>query len=92
MPHFCANVLEVWHCMNPTVNPNIQSVADLRRTPIRNSTPPPDSTHLWQLHGFGKAWTILYVISSWRMVTGSIYKTLSQAVLSYRPFADSQQT
>lgn len=38
MPHFYANALEAWHIMNPIVNPNIQSAAHLRRTPVRTSS------------------------------------------------------
>jgi hypothetical protein len=38
MPPFHANALDVWHSMNAIVNSNIQSVADLRLTPIQNFT------------------------------------------------------
>jgi hypothetical protein len=38
MPPFYANALEACHSMNTIVNTIIKSVADLRRTPIRNST------------------------------------------------------
>jgi hypothetical protein len=34
MPPHYSNALEAWHNINPIVNPNIQSVADLRRAPI----------------------------------------------------------
>jgi hypothetical protein len=53
-----ANALEAWHNMSHIVNPNTQSFADLRRTPIRNSTllTPHISGHNLV---FDEAWTTL---------------------------------
>jgi exonuclease III len=38
MPLFYASTLEAWHKMKPIVNPNIQSLAEVRRIPLNNST------------------------------------------------------
>lgn len=59
MPPFYANALEACH-MNTIVNPNIQSIADLRRTPVRNSTllTPHISGHTLV---FDEAWATLNV-------------------------------
>jgi hypothetical protein len=62
MPPFYASALEAWHSMNTIVNPNIQSFADLKRTPIRNSTllTPHISGHTLD---FDEAWTTLNVFT-----------------------------
>jgi hypothetical protein len=61
MPPFYANALEACNNMNPIVNPNVQSSADLRSTPIRNSTllTPHISGHTLVPD---EAWTTLKVI------------------------------
>jgi hypothetical protein len=61
MPPFYANSPEAWHNMNPIVNPDVQSFAHLRRTPVRNSThlTPHISGHTLLLD---EAWPTLNVI------------------------------
>jgi hypothetical protein len=60
MPPVYASALEAWHSMNTVINPSIQSFADLRRTPIQNSTllTPHISGHALV---FDEAWTTLNV-------------------------------
>jgi hypothetical protein len=65
--------LEAWHSMNTTVNPNIQFVADLRRSPIRKSSPltPHISGHTLF---FGEAWSTLNVFYVGNLIENGHWK------------------
>jgi hypothetical protein len=58
MTPFYASSLEAWYKMKPIVNPDLEFLEDLRRTPIRNSTllTPHISGHTLV---FNEAWSAL---------------------------------